>query len=315
MRRSEGRGIVPFRLILTIASLLILVTPAGLVEATAPVLHTGPEPVRAAFYYPWFPEAWDQDKIFPYTNFHPFAGYYRSDDPAAIAYHIAAMRYAGISAGIASWWGIGSQTDRRLLDLLDAGARTGFQWAIYDESEGVGDPSVSAIRADLDHLAANAMQRSSYWRINGRPVVFVYGQATDGCAMAQRWHDAAAGNFYLVLKVFPGYAACARLADSWHQYAPAKDSDQQPGYSFTISPGFWKKGDSPLLERDLCRWANDVRAMTGSGEPLQLITTFNEWGEGTAVEGAREWMSPSGFGTYLDVLHTNGELPAGTACG
>jgi hypothetical protein len=34
------------------------------------------------------------------------------------------------------------------------------------------------------------------------------------------------------------------------------------------------------------------------------VTTFNEWGEGTAVEPAREWRSKSGFGKYLDALHT-----------
>ena len=35
----------------------------------------------------------------------------------------------------------------------------------------------------------------------------------------------------------------------------------------------------------------------------QLVTTFNEWPEGTAVESAREWATPSGKGAYLDALH------------
>jgi hypothetical protein len=70
-----------------------------------------------------------------------------------------------------------------------------------------------------------------------------------------------------------------------------------------------------LLTRDVCRWAQNVQAMVASGEPLQLITTFNEWGEGTAVEPAREWITSSGFGAYLDLLHANGDLPPGTACG
>jgi hypothetical protein len=43
--------------------------------------------------------------------------------------------------------------------------------------------------------------------------------------------------------------------------------------------------------------------MVASREPWQLVTTFNEWGEGTAVEPAREWRSHSGFGKYLDALH------------
>ena len=43
--------------------------------------------------------------------------------------------------------------------------------------------------------------------------------------------------------------------------------------------------------------------MVGSGAQFQLVTTFNEWGEGTAVESAGEWASDSGFGVYLDILH------------
>jgi hypothetical protein len=45
--------------------------------------------------------------------------------------------------------------------------------------------------------------------------------------------------------------------------------------------------------------------MVASREPWQLVTTFNEWGEGTAVESASEWSSASGYGAYLDVLHNN----------
>ena len=49
--------------------------------------------------------------------------------------------------------------------------------------------------------------------------------------------------------------------------------------------------------------------MVASGKQWQLVTTFNEWGEGTAVEGATEWESPSGFGAYLDALHSDGVSP------
>jgi hypothetical protein len=35
----------------------------------------------------------------------------------------------------------------------------------------------------------------------------------------------------------------------------------------------------------------------------QLVTTFNEWGEGTAVEAGAEWPTSTGRGAYLDALH------------
>ena len=46
--------------------------------------------------------------------------------------------------------------------------------------------------------------------------------------------------------------------------------------------------------------------MVASRARWQLILSFSEWGEGTAVESAREWASRSGYGSYLDVLHRDG---------
>jgi hypothetical protein len=44
--------------------------------------------------------------------------------------------------------------------------------------------------------------------------------------------------------------------------------------------------------------------MVDSGEPWQLITTFNEAGEGTMVESSsHHWQSGSGYGYYLDALN------------
>ena len=87
-------------------------------------------------------------------------------------------------------------------------------------------------------------------------------------------------------------------------------NDSQAGYSFTISPGFYKANESsPRLTRDLTRWNQDIQDMIASGAPFQLVSTFNEWGEGTAVESAEEWASSSGYGAYLDALHDNGAGP------
>ncbi|OLE96487.1 MAG: hypothetical protein AUG75_19880, partial [Cyanobacteria bacterium 13_1_20CM_4_61_6] len=91
--------------------------------------------------------------------------------------------------------------------------------------------------------------------------------------------------------------------DSWHQYGPAVAESNQACYSFSISPGFYKANEtSPRLARDPARWAVNVRDMVNSGAPWQLVTTFNEWGEGSSVESAAEWQSSSGAGTYLDAL-------------
>ena len=226
-----------------------------------------------------------------------------------IAEQVAAMRYANIEAGIASWWGQGSATDQRVPSLLAASNGSSFRWALYYEPEGQTDPSVSQIRSDLEYIKARYGSSGSYLRVDGRFVVFVYAQPSDGCGMVDRWKQANTVGAYVVLKVFPGYRSCATQPDAWHQYAPAV-GEASASTSFSVSPGFYKATTpDPLLLRNLTAWEAAVRAMVGSHAPFQLITTFNEWGEGTAVEGALEWASPSGYGAYLDVLHRISSSP------
>ncbi len=219
------------------------------------------------------------------------------------------MRYANIQAAIASWWGQGSLTDQRVPSLLAASGGSSFRWALYYEPEGQTDPSVSQIRSDLAYIKARYGRTETYLRAYGRFVIFVYAQPSDGCGMVDRWKQANTVGAYVVLKVFPGYRSCAAQPDAWHQYAPAL-GEAAAGTSFSISPGFYKATTAvPTLPRNLSTWEAAVRAMVGSRAPFQLITTFNEWGEGTAVEGALEWTSPSGYGAYLDVLHRISSSP------
>ena len=207
------------------------------------------------------------------------------------------MLGAGIQAGIASWWGQGSATDGRI-PLLLANAGDTFKWTLYYEPEGTGDPTVAQIQADLDYILANYASSPAFLRVNGKPVIFVYASGTDSCSMADRWVQANAGRFYVVLKVFSGFRTCASQPDSWHQYGPAVAESHQVGYSFTISPGFWRIDEaSPRLARDPQTWDQNVRDMVASGEPWQLISTWNEYGEGTGVEATTQFGS-----TYLDIL-------------
>jgi hypothetical protein len=266
-------------------------------------------PIRAAFVYPWFPEAWTQHGIYPYTRYTPSLGYYNQNDPAILTRQIAAMQYGNIQAGIASWWGQGTPTDGRIPALLAAAHNTSFRWALYYEAEGSGNPSVAQIQADLNYIHTRYMRDPNYLWVNGRPVIFVYGDGGDSCAMATRWAQANTIGAYVVLKVFSGYRTCGDQPAGWHQYGPAVATDSQAGYSFAISPGFYKADEAaPRLVRDLNRWQQNIRSMITSQAPWQLITTFNEWGEGTSVESSTGWASASGWGAYLDALHSNGGL-------
>jgi hypothetical protein len=222
--------------------------------------------------------------------------------------HLRALEYGRFDAGIYSWWGQGHSTDARFQGMLaeTRASASPLKWALYHEREGNGpNPTVEQIGSDLDYIRANYVLDPSYLTVEGRPVLFVYADGTDNCVMADRWAQAntPSRDFYVVLKVFSGYRSCLEQPDAWHQYAPSLRSDRQRGHAFVISPEFDLTGPEPeRLPRDLVAFEQAAAEMVASGEPWQLVTTFNEWGENSAVESAEEWSSASGQGQFLDVL-------------
>src|SRR5437764_644127 len=93
-----------------VALVFVMLALAGFGVAVVWHSQASVTPIRAAFYYPWFPETWGS-AIDPFTNYHPTAGYYSSDDQAIINQHVAAMRYANLDAAISSWWGQGQHSE------------------------------------------------------------------------------------------------------------------------------------------------------------------------------------------------------------
>ena len=286
-----------------------LARPAALARFRGPAADTSQPffPIRAAFYYAWYPEAWSHQAVFPHSRFQPSLGYYGADDAATVHSQLAALSYAHLNAGIYSWWGQDGYppTDLRFWRYLAAARSTSFRWAIYYEPEGYLDPSVDKIRSDLEYIRDTYATKPAYLKVGGRFVVFVYGNELDNCeSAARRWHEANTVGAYVVLKAFDGYASCESRPDAWHQYSAALAEYSLAPDSFMIAPGFDEAtAVAPRLSRDPTRWRDDVAAMLSSNALWQLVLTFNEWPEGTSVESAREWATPSGFGAYLDVLH------------
>jgi hypothetical protein len=261
-------------------------------------------PIRAVFYYGWYPENWTIGGLRPHS--HPSAGYYSSANVGMQRAEIEALTYARIDAAISSWQQPRDILDTRLRGLLAATVRLGapLKWAVYHERDG-GTPG--QIAGDLSYIRYKLARSPAYLRVGHRFVVFVYNAIDRSCDIVRRWRaaDASLGNpAYLVLKIFPGYRVCQPQPDAWHEYAPAYPVEQQGQDAYEISPGFWKATEpAPRLTRSVRRFRSDIQAMIRSRARWQLVTTFNEWLEGTAVESAREWATPSGEGAYLDALH------------
>lgn len=257
-------------------------------------------PVRATFYYPWFPETWTVGGA-P-VHYTPSLGLYRTGQEATQRQHIAAMEYAHVQLAIASWFGP-STNPARLTNLLEKSKGTSLKWSVYHEGDRRDNPSVAAIRSDLEFLSKWFTWHDAYAHVNDKPVIFVYNLGD--CNVGKRWREAAGEDWYVVLKLFRNHEECAVQPNHWHEYGPATAVVTKREYSVSISPGFWRADiATPRLERlSEAEWRQNVKFMVDSQEPWQLITTFNEWGEGTAVESGTAWETSSGYGYYVDALH------------
>ena len=173
---------------------------------------------------------------------------------------------------------------------------------------------MDTIRADLNYLMERYVNKHEcYAHINGKPVIFVYTKGSEDNTeeFMKKWSDAVDGKWYYVLKVFGGYKDMPYQPSSWHQYGPSTRMHKHEDSSrklvcVNISPGF-KHADpnkTTFLERASEElWTGVVKEMIGYEADWQLITSYNEWGEGTSVESALDWQTASGYGMYLDVLH------------
>lgn len=307
------------------ALVIVAIATVGIAACKRVSPPTRAAPIRAAFYYPWFPQAWNQKGQNPYTSYTPSRGSY-STDVATVRAQIADMQYGRISVGIASWFGPGTTTDSHWPALISAAEGTGFGWAPYYEPEGISDPKPQKIADDLHYLwvryRGSDSTGSGLLSLSGKGMaVFVYNAddrtTRKGCRTVRRWARARKlllkqrnETVYVDLKVFPGYASCRGAAsiDGWHQYGPSspkQDFAAAPGDgAYSISPGFWRSGapygTAPFLARDRARWQGSIASMRAARAAWQLITTYNEWGEGTAIESSSGCRSPAPVGTYCN---------------
>lgn len=250
------------------------------------------------------------------TNaFDPANELYSSNDYNTFKWQLSKMAEAKQEVAIASWFGQGTKQDTAIKKYLNDFMKRSdnpypnLRWALYYECEGIStagapscpsstaNPTTAQIAADLTYIKDNIANSPYVIRVNDRPVIFVYGETEDSNTLT-RWHDANAqlGNyFYVVQKVFNGYATATPQPDSWHQYGPASGFGSHGSYSAYVSPGFWKDVSDPTdgavrLARDLTRFQTDVTKMVNTNVTWKLVETWNEWGEGSSVEPGTQTM-------------------------
>lgn len=274
------------------------------------------------------PQNWFSNYIpDPYpTLFDPQRELYSANNDGIIYWQLRKLAEAKQEIAIGSWWGQGHKSDIAFKHIItDVMNRTdnpypNLRWALYYEKEGFGNPALSELVSDLNYIKASYTSQPGYFKINGKPVIFVYNAAHAGYDPLEdlsRWSQARQQTgFYIVMKADPLSKGGDRtLMDGWHEYAPANRSGTRATDFYFVSPGFWLEGTAQRLTRDLTAFNTAVSAMVQANVTWKLTETWNEWGEGSSVEpGEQVTQTKTGVATlttnappfknsYIDILN------------
>ena len=145
-----------------------------------------------AFYYTWYgrPERqghwvhWGGERPeshdIPESTHYPAQGAYDSHDPAIIDRHIDLAKSHGLTGFIATWWGPGGYDDRAFATLLARAGQKGFKVTVYWETApGEGAAQIDRAVADLLYVLKRYGSADAFLKVDGKPVVFVYGRVMD----------------------------------------------------------------------------------------------------------------------------------------
>ncbi len=286
-----------------------------------------------AFYYTWYgtPEFdhgrahWGEvdadNHDIAESRHYPAIGAYDSHDPAIIARHIDQAMRAGIDGFIATWWGRGSYTDQAFAKLLDLAGPKDFEATVYWETvPGQGREQIRNAVGDLVYLLRTYGRRPGFLKVEGAPVIFVYGrvmgQVPQGAwpEIITRTRERVGFDFRLIAdgyrtdwaRMFDGvhtYNVCGWVAhktiDEIHEEARRRFTADVatargqgaiscltviPGYDDTKirTPGLNAERHEGETYRAL--WEEAIAA----APDWVLITSWNEWHEGSEIEPSYE---------------------------
>ena len=165
-----------------------MVALGGVAQTPGAADSTPTRPKLWASYYPWYETAtgrhgrwsfWSDDKTKspnpkPKSKAQPLIGYYDSDDPSVVRWHIRLAKASGIDAFIASWWDKFNLTGAAFENvLLPIAAEEGFKAAIFSELAQYHQDVKALIRQMSDYLR-RVKDNPAYLRVDGKPFIYVY---------------------------------------------------------------------------------------------------------------------------------------------
>lgn len=271
-----------------------------------------------AFYYAWYGlDQWAPGKVSD-TPAVPYA----SKDRDTIVRHVDQARGAGIDAFAMAWYGPAvqnNQTENNFRTLLEVAAERGFRCTVDFETRSPFYHSQADIVEALRYLINNHAAHAAFLRYEGKPVFFFWavgqvftgqGQAAvDAWASIRQQVDPQHNTLWIAdgadiefQRVFDGHhlynitwnppANVHNTLSTWGGRVRSYGSEHAARrlWVATVMPGY----NDLFIQGRSGRFAHDRRngayyreawqAAMDSEPDLIVITSFNEWLEGTQIE-------------------------------
>jgi hypothetical protein len=285
--------------------LLVLLTLVACLPP-APAKAQG-ERLVLAFYYAWYDQSFWQKSL----SDQPTQTYV-STDPAAMERHVLWAQQAGIDAFVQAWYGPQveyNQTEPNFATLLDVAAQHGFKATVDFEVTSPFIHSEADTVAALQHLLTVHASHPAFLRVGEKPVVFFWRQErypVETWVSIRDQVDPQRASIWITEGVGLDHM---EPFDGNHLYSVAWDaqpekvllrwgkrvrnwSAQHGAFKYwvaTVMPGYddlvTDRADAFVRDRaggDYYRrcWEGAVQ----SGADMVILTSFNEWLEGSQIE-------------------------------
>jgi glycoprotein endo-alpha-1,2-mannosidase len=157
------------------------VSPSPTAGPTSAPTFLGPPPSNltvGAYYYPWHGDNFHngQGYLRKDLNQGPLLGEYNDTDPQVIAQHLSWSRRANIRLWITSWWGPNRLEDNNIRNVILNHRDIGDHKIalMYETSGRIKEGDTKNVADDIEYICQTYFDHPNYYRINGRPVLFVY---------------------------------------------------------------------------------------------------------------------------------------------
>jgi hypothetical protein len=306
----------------------------------------GAEPLLLAHYMPWYATKnvsgawgwhWTMNHFNPERVFadgrreiashdYPLIGPYDSGDDHALECQVLLMKLAGLDGVVIDWYGTSQINDhvanhRHTLKLIPWLKKAGMRFAVCYEDNAVkslknGD-DIRQAEKDLAWAEEHFFSTVNYVRLNGRPVLLVFGPQHLQWKFQLIAKPLVFGLPHLAAKhaldgafAWPPVTGGKRIdPERWRRELDAVYASKQP-FIATAFPGFhdiYKEAgvhDSygSIETRGGRTFTESLEQALKSGAPIIQVATWNDYGEGTVIEPTRN----HGY-RYLEALPRCGE--------